>query len=71
LPSPVVFNYPSIRALATYLAGSAPGPKAGAPNPAALPEARTLAEDEITGLSDEEAEALLATRVAALGRDGA
>ena len=31
LPSPVVFNYPNIRALATFLAGAAPSPVSPAP----------------------------------------
>ena len=69
LPSPVVFNYPNIRALAVYLAGSAPAPVASTPEAAPIAD-RPLAANEITELSDEEAEALLATRVAALGRDG-
>ena len=73
LPSPVVFNYPNVRALAGYLGGgesaaSAAAAKAQAPASAAP---RSLAANEINELSDEEAEALLATRVAALGRDGA
>jgi NAD(P)-dependent dehydrogenase (short-subunit alcohol dehydrogenase family)/acyl carrier protein len=74
LPSPVVFNYPNVRALATYLAGDSASPAASAPAvaPSSVPaSARPLAADEITDLSDEEAEALLATRIAALGRGGA
>ena len=71
LPSPVVFNYPSIRALATYLAGIVPAPVAATPDLPATLAGRPLAADEITDLSDEEAEALLAAHVATLGRDGA
>jgi acyl carrier protein len=67
LPSPVVFNYPSVRALSSYLAGGAPVAFAAAVK---SPPPASLAADAITELSDEEAEALLATRVAALGREG-
>jgi epothilone polyketide synthase D len=70
LPSPVVFNYPNVRALAMYLAAGAPAPASHAAPPSAPMPARSLAADEITGLSDEEAEAILATRIAALGHGG-
>jgi hypothetical protein len=57
--------------LATYLAGIVPASVSATPDPPAALAGRPLAADEISDLSDEEAEALLAAHVATLGRDGA
>ena len=71
LPSPVVFNYPTVRALGAYLAarpGSQTSPASRPAAPTALP---VLDASAVDGLSDEEAEALLAVRMAALDGEGA
>jgi NADP-dependent 3-hydroxy acid dehydrogenase YdfG/acyl carrier protein len=68
LPSPVVFNYPTARALGAYLAGTRVEPvKAAA---ASAPLTPALDAAAVDSMSDEEAEALLATRMAALGQEG-
>jgi epothilone polyketide synthase D len=70
LPSPVVFNYPSIRALGAYLAdvpSAIPGRSRNAADP---PSMRALREDEVQSMSEEEAEAQLAARMATLDLDG-
>jgi acyl transferase domain-containing protein/acyl carrier protein len=70
LPPPVVFNYPNVRAMAAFLAGEpTPAPAPEAHVPTAVVE-RPLGATEIADLSEDEAEALLATRLAALGEGG-
>ena len=70
LPAPVIFNYPTVSALAAYLADEAAGDVRAEPRGSALADA-PLREADIEAMTDEEAEALLASRVATLGRDGA
>ena len=71
LPSPVVFNYPNARALGSYLAGlmAANDPHAPMTVDDGQPAAATLDASQIDSLSDEEAEALLAARMAALEQE--
>jgi acyl transferase domain-containing protein/acyl carrier protein len=69
LPSPVVFNYPNVRALAGYLS-TLLTPVVEAGEPVDAPVFGAMLDTDIDSLSDQEAEALLAMRMAAIEREG-
>jgi acyl carrier protein len=67
LPATAVFNYPTVSALAGYL-----GERTGAARQAARPEPQTTVDTRaLDDLSDQDAESLLASRLAALSSGGA
>jgi polyketide synthase 12/myxalamid-type polyketide synthase MxaB len=70
LPATLAFDFPTIAAIAAFLADEILGLEA-APSPAAAAIADTPATPDLSGLSDDEAERLLAAELAALRRERA